>query len=124
MFLSTDQITLDQLPNKLQNIAEMIGLTASIKLIEHYGGTSLLIPKRIDESHYLVKSLGVEAAFRLSDYYGRETLYIPKADQIMRKMRNRQIIKDFDSGISVKQLARKYRLSNRRIHSILTESYV
>ncbi len=119
MFLAPDQIDFDQLPVSLREMAESIGLMASLTLVEHYGGITLEIPKRINDKHYLVKTLGKETALCFCQVYGGEPLYIPKAADALRQLRNREIIRGYDKGESVKELVRKYSLCDRQIWNIL-----
>ena len=46
-------------------------------------------------------------------------LYIAKMDAVLRAARDAEIRKLYDSGVSAARLAQKYRLSERRVWSIL-----
>lgn len=121
MLLAPDQIDFDQLPVSLRDMAETIGLTASLALVEHYGGITLEIPKRINDKHYLAKTLGKEIALCFCQVYGGELMYIPLAANTVRNLRNRQIIQDYTDGIPINRLVKKYRLCNRQLWRVLKE---
>lgn len=121
MFLPTDQIDLDQLPESLSALAEMIGLSLSLALVKHYGGITLEVPKKIGDNHYLTKALGKKDALRFCEFYGGDRLYVPKVANALRRMRNRKIIQDYTEGLTIKELVRKYRLCDRQVWNVLKE---
>jgi Mor family transcriptional regulator len=49
---------------------------------------------------------------------GGEDFYLPKIDSIIAKHRNRLIRADLAAGLSYKQVARKYRITERWVREI------
>lgn len=60
---------LDHLPETLREIAEVIGLEATITLVKARGGTSIYIPAYCKTDHWLAKLLGKEPADKLCAHY-------------------------------------------------------
>jgi Mor family transcriptional regulator len=48
-------------------------------------------------------------------------LYYHNIDKLLRKVRNKAIRADFDEEMTVKELAKKYRLSTRQIENICNQ---
>lgn len=55
----------------------------------------------------------------VAQMFGGECFYIPKGFMANIARRNEEIFKDDDRGVSVKALARKYSVSERRISQII-----
>lgn len=108
------------LPGILQEIAELIGLPEALKLADHYGGVRLYVPLTIPEGHVLAELVGMEAARKLSDRFGgMEHFDIPKARSVTVALRNRKI-REAWPGLSQRQLALKYGLTERQVRVILS----
>ena len=79
-------------------------------------------PWELDPNYRAIADhIGIEAFNKLLWLCGGEHLYIPKTDKVWRRERNKRIIADFNGG-NIKELARKYSLSERRIQQIVNES--
>ena len=63
--------------------------------------------------------IGPEAAKSLVESYAGTNIYFPK--RIVKKLRNRQIRKEFGDGASYRELALRHGLSERRVRGILKE---
>ena len=79
-----------------------------------------------DEDEYsnldiLCESVGMEAAAELISEYGGSVLYIPRPETISKPNRDIQIKQAFSKGSSIRQLARKYFLTERAIYGIVTK---
>lgn len=78
----------------------------------------------IDELPGMLKDIaevvGVANAVKISREFSGVTLYIPSVVPLERAERDRQMRNEYDQGnTTVKQLARKYRVSERQAGSIL-----
>lgn len=122
------------LPQQLQEIAEAIGLAATQRLVEELGGTTWPVAKgvrRLGQIRHaaLVEVIGEDAATIMAERWANVPLYIPKCDAAIRRLRdleiNRQYVQGCREGISsntlVAELARSYKLSDRRIWEILKQ---
>jgi len=112
------------LPGILQEIAELIGLPATLKLVSHYGGVRLYVPKRLSADHILVTIVGEAAALKLVEQFGGlDHFDIPKAQAISVALRNRKIREEYPS-LSQRKLALKYGLTERQVRKILAVEQV
>lgn len=118
----TDALETRHLPGILQDIADLIGLPATLKLVEHYGGGRLYVPKRFDPDHPLVKIVGHANAARLVEAYGGEEHFdIPRNLASVLAARNARIRDDRAGGMSHRQLALHYQLTERQIRNVLVD---
>ena len=102
-------------------IAEIIGLPATTRLVEAYGGRRLFVPKHSKTQHKLAHLLGFEQARRMSHHFGGECLFIARGTNTARAKRNAEITRAFDTGTSVPALARAHQLTERQIYTILSK---
>ncbi|MEO5376239.1 MAG: hypothetical protein H7832_00410 [Magnetococcus sp. DMHC-6] len=114
------EIKENDLPDSLQEIKEIIGMEGALTLVQRCGGTRLFVPKKINAQHKLVELLGFERARRLCLHFGGETLLIVRAAKAKRLARNREIIRLYDDGGSVRNLAKEFNLTERAIYSVLS----
>ena len=111
----------EDLPESVRELIELIGLPATLKLVEKYGGIYAHIPCKVGPNHTLAVDLGLDKAQILVDYYGGTYPYIPRLAEVLRHNRNREIIQKFEDGVSARRLARRYKLSIRQIWYILKQ---
>lgn len=111
------EIAIDErlLPGIVREISELIGLNATLKLVEHYPGIPMWVPVKFDPEHVLVKIVGHEAASKLVDNYGGESYAMPKCMDAIRAVRNAKICA---SDKSQRQLAIEHGLTVRQIRNI------
>jgi len=114
-------IKLDEkiLPPLARDIARVIGLAKTLKIVDHYKGTSMRVPVKFKPDHVLCKIIGHESAVELVDMFHGETLEIPKCDDAMRLVRNKLIV---ESDKIQKLLAREWNLTERQIRNIKSKS--
>lgn len=103
------------LPYVVQDIANIIGLADTLKLVDHYKGIKMWVPSEFDPSHILVKIIGPENTIKLVEAFHGDTLEIPKCEAAMRVVRNMQIV---NSDKSQSQLAVDWNLTVRQIRNI------
>lgn len=78
-----------------------------------------LTSKQVPEDLYwLYELVGLERFLKIIDTAGGEFLYFPKRSTLERDLRRQAILREFD-GTNLRQLARKYGLSERHVRSIL-----
>lgn len=99
-------------------LERLIGREALETLISVAGGLAIRIPKRPPLDGPLAE-LPLPAQAALARYAGGDTLYIPKCDGAARSARNREIVALYDAGHSVKELARRFGLTERWVYEIL-----
>lgn len=73
-----------------------------------------------EDLYWLYELVGMDRFLKIIDTAGGEFLYFPKRSTLERALRRQAIAKEYD-GSNVRQLARKYGLSDRHIRTILQE---
>ena len=63
--------------------------------------------------------IGVHHTLKLANRFRGSSVYFHNMDALLRKHRNKAIYKEYAQGVTAPKLARKYRLSTRRIWKIL-----
>lgn len=122
------------LPVQVHLIADLVGLPAAIRLVEVLGGTTWPVAKarnRAGEARHaaLAEIIGEKAADRIAQHWGGDMLYIPRCAVALRRVRDLEINQRFEDGVRqgvssnvlVAQLAREFRLCDRRIWEILKQ---
>lgn len=109
----------DLLPATLQDFVRLIGLAATMILVEHFGGTRLYIPVKPSPDHHLAKLIGMDNLVKLSRVYGAQDHFdIPKAERALRHLRDQKIRADIGPK-SARVLALEHGLTERQIWSIV-----
>lgn len=104
----------------LRQFVELIGLGPTMALVDAHGGTRLCIAEAADENAALVALIGADKAAILGRHFGRERPVIPKGEAALRALRDRRIGADLEH-MSVRRVALKYGLTERRIWQIQAE---
>jgi hypothetical protein len=108
----------------LGEIAQAIGLPATIELTRAYGGRTLHVPKAMPSLHPLVLAIGAGAATVMSREFAGMALEIPAERTALIAQRNEAIILAYGQGMSVKGLAVDHGLSRKMIRKILRRAGV
>lgn len=108
------------LPESLAEVVEAIGLAATLKLIQRYGGVRIYVPQpeHITEEHDLARAIGLEAARQLASIWGGERLPVVRAAKAIRLARDRALRRDYQS-MSASQCALRYQLTERQLYEIV-----
>ncbi len=110
---------LDDLPQSLREVADVVGLTAAARLAESWGGIRLYVPEKITPEHEISRVIGYDAARLLSQVFARETLSVPRAAAGLRKVRNKEMQQQYNNGISAARLALQYGMTERQVYDIV-----
>jgi len=113
------ELNTDLLPESLRDIADVIGMAATLNLVKAYGGVRLWVPVKLTPDHALVHAIGLQAARKLVEYCALEELWIPKAAAALRAVRDQTIRERRADGEQVARLALEYGLTDRRVWEIL-----
>lgn len=112
-------LSTDLLPRLLQDFVRLIGLHATMILVEHFGGRRLYVPGRPNPDHHLAGLIGYDNLVKLSNVYGLEDHFdIPKADAALRHLRNIKIRSEYGPK-SAEVLAREHKITRRRVLQIV-----
>ena len=103
------------------DVSDMAGINVAIKLFERFEGSLVHITgttspfckalRQLSDKHTVIDFL---------DKYDRKQLYIGKVKNLLREIRNREIIKRYDGG-NIKDLVREFNLSEAMIGKIVKE---
>lgn len=115
-------IDADDLPPRLAQLAEVIGLAATLRLVECRGGTRVYVPENATAEHWLARIIGVPALQKLVDAYRGDMLDVDRAAAAVRAARDRDILLRYADGESTAQLARACGLTQRQIFNILARN--
>ena len=128
---SLREMDISLLPAAVQAIARLIGLPATLKLVEEYGGLTLRLPVGAREPgkrmlHDLARRIGPEAAQLLARHYAVTPLYVPNCKPVLLRARDAALLRDRQrlagEGLSerriVQCLALRYRLTERHVWTI------
>lgn len=104
----------------LDELVTRLGLPAALRLVEHFGGTRIYLPRAeaMNADHPIALVVGLEAAIDLCKTWPQERPAIPRAAAFLRNERDRALLKDANDH-TVPALARKYELTERQVYYIL-----
>ena len=119
-----DSQDLALLPASVQHLVSIIGLTATLKLVELRGGGFLVTPKKANfVTHWLVAHIGSRAVQCLAQQYDGEQIEIPRCHRTIcaleRCEREAAIKADIAAGLKKGDIARKYRMTHRGLNMLL-----
>lgn len=100
-------------PASLIEVAEVIGVKATLHLVEAFGGTTLYVPEHLDPSHRLAQAIGFNAAEQLVSMYRLEKIEVPT----MRIVRTRKALIGKATG-TTNQIAREFGVTTRWVRMV------
>lgn len=108
---------------------QVLGSTLANQLMRAKGlaGCQIAIPKgRTERSgkigQLLTDAIGIEGAEKVISHFGGEVIYIPKDFATKLMVRNQEIVQEYNSGMSILDIASKHDLSDRRVQIILKKT--
>jgi Mor family transcriptional regulator len=106
----------------INEIVRVIGLAAAVKLVESFGGTRIYLPhpSRVKPDTPVAQALGIEAACRLASEWPQCEIAIP-GSSTLRPERD-HAIRNEPASMPVRELAKKYGLTERQIYNVRAES--
>lgn len=109
----------------LYGLSELIGLPATLKLVDAYGGIELYVPKTVDASHKLAWLIGLESAQKLVQEYPGATITIALSaagDHARQGAIRRHKIRELRKlGKTHSQIARELHTTDRTVRKVLGE---
>ena len=114
-------VSYKDLSRSSQTLAKIIGMQATLMLVDKYGGVNLRIPHKVTEDQELVRVLGMTAAESLSRHFGGDSIAMSKEIRLQSKLRNTALVKRRKAGASGAQLAKEFDLTLRSVWQILSD---
>jgi Mor family transcriptional regulator len=112
-------LSTELLPRVLQDFVRLIGLPATMLLVEKFGGLRIYIPLNPTPDHHFAQLIGYDNLVRLSQVYGRENHFeLPKAQRALTALRNAKMKSEYGPR-SLRQLAAEYGLTERHVTRIV-----
>ncbi len=106
------------LPDSIQEMAELIGLPATLKIVEERGGIRLSIPTKVNDKSWLTQLIGREAMMLLVKHYKGEELDIPRCTAAVKAAQDAHIYQQIQAGVPQSKLAREYGYTERGIRKV------
>ncbi|MEM9118486.1 MAG: hypothetical protein AAGD09_11455 [Cyanobacteria bacterium P01_F01_bin.56] len=117
-----DDYRVEDLPQSLQEVEEVIGFAATLKFVEAFGGLEITIPKTITLDHALAEAIGLEEAIKLSWAFPSIVYKVPLARAMHIAARNRLIKRLKANKVKTNDIAKQVGLGVRQVQSVLYES--
>lgn len=119
------------LPPQIQEFVLVIGLSATLTLVNRFGGLSFEVPHGIDgkNGQWLVRELGFDVACAFVKQYQGSRVYINNCDALRGYLRNVAlvdvILAKMETGIAqhraIQETAPEFGISERRAYEILRQ---
>ncbi|PWG62838.1 hypothetical protein [Sediminicurvatus halobius] len=105
------------LPERILEIAEVIGLDGAMRLVDHWGGLRLYIPEpdHITGAHPLARRLGLQRARALATTYEREKIDVPNCKPALHRAWDARLLEEKHAGASARQLAIRHGVTERTV---------
>jgi Mor family transcriptional regulator len=112
------------LPPRLQKMVSLIGLPATMLLVEHFGGLRIYMPATPTPEHPFAELIGFDNLVRLCqeiaiDGVGDRFL-LPRAQRALIAVRNAKICAEYRDGKSARMLAADHRMTERHVERIVS----
>lgn len=124
-------LILESMPEAMTPVISLLGLKTTFTLIKVFAGQVFVVPKRprgagIARFLLIEGAIGIHDALALAKNFGGEKLTIPRMAVLMRKLRNRELIRAFDAELAfmsaanaANKLATQYDLTCRQVEMIV-----
>ncbi len=120
------KISIEDLPPIAQELVHLIGLEATMKIVEHWGGIGLYFPLKWTSEHptlhTLVQLIGHDKTRLLWEQFMNDEIQIPMCKAALRAVRDGQIRERRAAGTTIATLARENKMTETRVYQILREN--
>jgi hypothetical protein len=101
-----------------EDLAQIVGFSATIRLTAYFGGRNLFVPKTVSEQTTLAKVIGESAAKLLAQEYGGDVVWVPTLRLAEIDLRSARVLEQLHDGVSTDKIAENTGLSLRRIQQL------
>ena len=120
---------MEELPNSVREIAEVIGLDATLRLISQLPVCQrpgrklpivmLYVPKKLPPDHELVRMIGYPDAMKLVRVFGGEILYPASCRNVFKRFRDDAIVRMAGMGARTSVIAELFGMTDRAVRYIV-----
>ncbi|MFZ6644443.1 hypothetical protein ACO0LO_01895 [Undibacterium sp. TJN25] len=90
------QSDLSHLPQSAQKLIALIGLPATLRLVDAHGGHAINLYNSENSLERMAESVGREAAQKLLKFYGNDPFTVPLCHRALKAVRNKEVLAEFD----------------------------
>lgn len=122
---------LDGLPKSVREIAEVIGLDTTIRLISQLPvcqrpdrklpTVMLYVPKKLPVDHDLVRMIGYQDAMKLVRAFGGEILYPANCRHVFKRVRDDAMVRMIEMGARIEIVADLFGMTPRAVRDIMAK---
>lgn len=81
-----------------------------------------ILPEAMNDDLLLVaRAAGIHAALDIMLTLGGSTIYVPRVEELQRRLRDARINVEYSGGARVKDLSRRYNLTERTIYKVINK---
>lgn len=99
-------------------VAQAVSPQVALLLLEHFAGVELRGVKKMHRKHFIAQKIGYENALMLSEYLGTGIIIVPVKHPVIGLKRNRQIAAMIKRGITRREIAVHFNISQRHIRRL------
>lgn len=115
-------VSINLLPPLLQEFERLVGLQATMALVQKWGGLRVYFPtpERVTEEHPYAAVIGIEALLKLAkEYGGLPHFQLPKAERALQAVRNARIAAEYATNKTAREIAAEYGLTEGQVVRIV-----
>ncbi|WP_057092538.1 hypothetical protein KV708_15800 [Comamonas thiooxydans] len=115
-------VPIDLLPPLLQEFERLVGLQATMALVQKWGGLRVYFPtpERVTEEHPYAAVIGINALLKLAgEYGGLPHFQLPKAERALQAVRNARIATEYATNKTAREIAAEYGLTEGQVVRIV-----
>lgn len=111
----------DIINSTLDDIAGIIGFSATIRLAAHYGGRDIHVPLEVSDMHPIAKLIGKNRLAHMHAAWAGQRIAVPSLGVAEVEQRNARILNMLLHDMSVFNVARLIGVSDRRVQQMRRE---
>lgn len=108
------------LPPRLHEFVRLIGLPATMLMVDRFGGLRIYIPLEPTPEHMFAELIGFDNLVALCSEFNGDRVLLPRALRALNAVRNAKIRAEYGPK-SLRDLASEYRLTERHVSRIVAD---
>ncbi len=107
------------LPPTARELLSLLGEADALALMRGCPGQRLRVPRAMNDKHVLAHTLSGAAYKAMVRRFGGQDLHVPNCKAALLKIRDAQMVSDYDAGLTPNALCLKYGLTHRAVQRAL-----